>query len=338
MAKEQGLHDSLLQGSTSASLRRGYSLLALVIISWVGQSELAQYIQTVLRYNKPWAVTWLNHSAMALLAPALWLRQPGLLAHIEAGCGIRLPRFLSYTAALAVLYTAGDYAWYLALPLTTVADGTALFNCQSVFAYALSVMLLGEALVPLKVLAVVMSVGGVVCISAGAPGEASEPSSLGVRARVLGDVLILGAALAYASYEVGLKRMLGDASGNVVNATTAAVGVNSLALGLPGFVLLDWARVEPLDVPSAAIAAWLGLNAALALVFNVSFVLALAALSPVTVAVGCMLTIPLASLVDWVGHGSVFSAGDVLGAVLIISGFVLLAAADTWCRHHGSIH
>ena len=56
-----------------------------------------------------------------------------------------------------VLYTGADYAWYLALPRTTVAEGTVLFNCQSVFAYGLSVAVLGEALVLRKGAAVLVS-------------------------------------------------------------------------------------------------------------------------------------------------------------------------------------
>ena len=53
----------------------GYVALAIVVVSWVGQSELAQYIQVHLEYDKPFMVTWINHGAMALLLPVLQVAQ-----------------------------------------------------------------------------------------------------------------------------------------------------------------------------------------------------------------------------------------------------------------------
>ena len=61
-------------------------------------------------------------------------------------------------------------------------------------------------------------------------------------------------------------------------------------------MLLDWTGAEPFALPAdRLVAAWLLLNAGLALVFNAALVLALTFVSPLTVAVGCMATIPLAA-------------------------------------------
>ena len=43
---------------------------------------------------------------------------------------------------------------------------------------------------------------------------------------------------------------------------------------------------------------------------------------------GCLITMPLSSLVDWAWHGILPSVGDVIGAVLIALGFALLVRAE----------
>ena len=123
---------------------RGYAALVVVIVSWVGQSELAQYIQVRLGYNKPFMVTWINHGAMALLLPILRMAQGGLKRRVLVETGASARRAIVVCSALGIFYTLGDYLWYVALPLTSVAEATALFNASPVFTYAFSVLLLRE--------------------------------------------------------------------------------------------------------------------------------------------------------------------------------------------------
>ena len=330
----------------------GYVALALLICSWVAQSEVAQYIQATLGFNKPYFVTWLNHSAMALLVPAYW--RSGTRAKLETEFGMSVQRVLALMAVLSILYTFGDYAWYLALPFTSVAEATALFNSQSVFAYFFSVILLNEALRPLKVLAMAISIGGICVITAFAsdgggggggsgwhngsllvPPPSPPPPASGLEllggSRLVGDAFAVGAASAYAAYEVLYKRGLGEAGSDdtrLVNVATGLVGCCSIVVSLPGFFALD-AGVERFEMPpTLGICLWLLLNAALALVYNACLMLSVARLSPLTTSVGCMLTIPLASLVDVLWHATPFTWADAAGATLIIGGFGLLLFAE----------
>jgi len=339
----------------------GYLALGLLLCSQVGQAEVAQYIQTTLRFNKPYMVTWINHSTMALLVPANW--RNGTREKLETVFGMRMRHIIALMAMLALVYTFGDYAWYLALPYTTVTEATALFNSQSVWAYFFSVLLLGEEVRTLKVVALLLSVGGIVVITtwadSGSDGHsvaangtvpsmppASPPSpappSNGFRgSRLVGDAFALGAAMAYALYEVLYKRGLGDGGSDdarLVNVATGLVGVCSIVIAAPGFPVLDSLGVEPFELPpSVTVTLWLALNASLALVYNASFMMSVARLSPLITSVGFMLTIPMASVVDVLWHHAPLTWADAGGGVLIVAGFGLLFSSDArWTKARGS--
>ena len=80
--------------------------------------------------------------------------------------------------------------------------------------YAFSVLVLGEAVLASKVTAVALSVGGIAMIAAfgdgSGGGDGSGDADLAdVSNRIGGDLLSIGAATAYALYEVCFKRSLG---------------------------------------------------------------------------------------------------------------------------------
>ena len=146
-------------------------------------------------------------------------------------------------------------------------------------------------------------VGGIAVSLVGVGLVSFDGSSGGAGGRrLLGDMLVVGGAAAYAAYEVLYRWLLvGDlASGAEVNAATALVGVTSLLTTWPLFPALDLAGVETFAEPVPAdLWPWIALNAALALVFNVAIMVSVAYLSPVTAACATMLTIPLSAVVDY---------------------------------------
>ena len=210
--------------------------LAFLVCSFVAQSEVAQYVQQALDFNKPFMVTWINHAAMGLLVPVFW--RSGMKHRLEVEFAMPLRKILVLMSVLSLLYTLGDYAWYLALPYTSVAEATALFNSQSVFAYAFSVLLLGERLLALKVVAVLVALGGICVISAFAakgdvhaenatfaPSPPPPSSTLDLRgSRLIGDCFAVGAAAAYAAYEVLYKRGLGESGSEDTALVNIATG------------------------------------------------------------------------------------------------------------------
>ena len=94
--------------------------------------------------------------------------------------------------------------------------------------------------------------------------------------------------------------------------------------------VLSWISPEQLVWPTSR-AVWLALllNASLSLVFNIALFLALTlTTSPLIVSVGCMLTIPITAVVDYVAHGDSVTLGSALGSCAVIAGFVCLTASD----------
>ena len=294
---------------------QGWLALAMMVVTWVAQSEIVQSIEQ--RMNRPFLITFINHGSMSLILVGL---PRDVWSRLSAAVRMPLARIVQIAAMLSLMYTAGDYLWYLALPYTSVAEATVLFNVQSVFAVALSAALLGERPGAARVGGIAVSLVGVGLVSFdGSSGGAGGR-------RLLGDMLVVGGAAAYAAYEVLYRWLLvGDlASGAEVNAATALVGVTSLLTTWPLFPALDLAGVETFAEPVPAdLWPWIALNAALALVFNVAIMVSVAYLSPVTAACATMLTIPLSAVVDYFFKHASLSPVACGGAALVVFGFAL---------------
>lgn len=59
----------------------GYLSLLGVIFFWVAQSEVAQWAQKA--YNKPFFISWFNHSVGILLVPVLYLLLGGSTSQLK---------------------------------------------------------------------------------------------------------------------------------------------------------------------------------------------------------------------------------------------------------------
>ena len=303
----------LLAGAAASNRNRrliGWISLVALILAWVGQAEVAQRIQVRLGYDKPWAVGWLNHGAMALLLPLVWLHDRR--AFRKLGASARAVAALRSSRS----YTLAD-CWYLGLG-AAVSEATALFNAQAFFTYALSVCVLGEGARG-KVLAVLIAVGGVALIS---PAAAAAATPTGGSDRVVGDLIVVAARSAR-GLRGGVRE--GDAGGRVAERRQRGRRARRVALALRRRARLRRAGRHPrraLRGPTEGVWAWLALNAGLA-PSSTSACSSASLPPPLTTSVGCMVTIPLSVLVDFVARLEP-GWGDAVGAVLVAGGFALL--------------
>ena len=434
----------------------GYACVLGVVLTWVAQSEMAQYLQTKASYNKPYFIVYINHSFMALMLPiqALWhmisrrsrqqdaeqafdpllsvaptddvvyntdnpqsprveCRFGDVLLSLLARLGVRkadvdsrvmpisideeafvdhggerviatnidpnhvekngkcngastgntmtlaaseavqarqrgalLPWTLVVRAAwLCVIYTLGDWFWYIGLPHISVASGTCIFNSSCVFVYLFSVVFLGEKVAADRIAAVTLALVGVVILAiAPSSNNAANTDSSGSSstAKLVGSTFVLVAAILYALYEVLCERFVfrGSESTALANTLSGIVGILNVVLLWPLIPVLsvmpsrswgEWVS-EPFQAPDAEDTRFIMINALLALMFNIFFMLAIALTSPLITSVGCMLTIPVSAACDWLLYGDDFSSLAWAGSALVVLGFALLTRADLRAR------
>lgn len=307
----------------------GYAYCAAMILSWVSQSEVAQHVQTQ-GYDKPMFLTWFNHAAGVLIIPAMWIcgMQPRS-AYQQLTEGMTRGQLFRRALTLSSVYLFADWVWYVGLPYTSVAMGTTVFNTSSCWVYALS-LLLGQPHRWRQTVALLGSLAGVVVVSSPEAGDLTESVVQG--GQFIGNSFVLLAAMGYAIYEVFFDKALDGlpSSVSVTNMFVAVCAVLNSLLLWPVVLMLAlpfWPDLisETPELPSRAAFIGLCVNAMLATCFNVSLALAIINTSPLVASVSCILTIPTSLVVDSLVHGDTFGSLKMLGSLIIVASFVVLA-------------
>eukprot|EP00927_Polykrikos_kofoidii_P072881 TRINITY_DN68953_c0_g1_i1.p1 TRINITY_DN68953_c0_g1~~TRINITY_DN68953_c0_g1_i1.p1 ORF type:complete len:372 (-),score=43.09 TRINITY_DN68953_c0_g1_i1:97-1161(-) len=325
----------------------GYLCCAAVVASWVGQSEVSQAVQ-VEGYNKPMAITWVNHSAgillLVMLVPLVGPRRIRCCWDTVSEGRSRWQLF-GNVFFLSTVYLVADWVWYIGLPFISVAVGTIIFNTCPVWVYALSVATGREPRRWQRTVALLVSLLGVVVVAC-APeqsqkGDANAARNDGDSISFWGVGLVLAAAIGYAIYEVLLDRSFG----HVCRSDTFAASVLTSVFGLLTVFVL-WPAVaflgipaaqepfqrigiwEEAELPSAAASCGLVMNALLATTFNFTLVLAVTMSSAFMASFSCILTIPVSLVADTILHGCRFGAWEIVGSAFVFGGFAILAFDD----------
>lgn len=105
------------------------------------------------------------------IAMATSLAHPQYSGYFEKRFGFSVPKLAALLVLLMVAITIPALSWYCAVPMTSMADITALYNTFSVWALVFSVWFLGEKWNRYKILSVLMACGGVVVVAYGGTEE-----------------------------------------------------------------------------------------------------------------------------------------------------------------------
>lgn len=210
----------------------------------------------------------------------------------------------------------------LSLKYTTVTSNTIISSTSSLFTFLVSVALLGEAFTWVKLISVLLCMGGTIIVSL-------ADSNTGVNAIAanpfLGDILALGSAGLYAVYITLIRKKLPDEKKGEGQASTAQflgfLGLFNLLIFLPVALLLNFTKIEPLHKLN-----WtqFGVIVGKGLLDNVlsDYLWAKAIhLTTTTVATaGLTIQVPIAAIVDSLtGHAPHLM--DYLGAAAVMVGF-----------------
>jgi drug/metabolite transporter (DMT)-like permease len=229
----------------------------------------------------------------------------------------RIPRLSSPEwATIVLLGLTGGTAFQLCLvgglAFTTPAH-SALLTCLSpVFTVLLAVAWLGEPLGARRAAGILVAFGGVTLIIA-------RDASLTGGGSVVGDLLSLGAGLAWAVYSVAGKPLLARHRAVDVTALSTIVGaIPLLALGMPGLAAVDWGALGP--------RMWLLLVYLSAITLGVGSLLwfwALARAATARVVVFTYLTPVVAAALSVSLGDEALTATLVAGAVTVVGGVAL---------------
>ncbi|KAG0496167.1 hypothetical protein HPP92_000858 [Vanilla planifolia] len=211
----------------------------------------------------------------------------------------------------------------LSLKYTTVTSNTILSSSSSLFTFLVAVVFLEESFTWVKLVSVLLCMGGTVIVSLGDSGVGENTIATNP---ILGDALALISAGIYAVYITLIRKKLPIERKGEGHASMAQflgyLGLFNLLIFLPVALILNFTKLEPFHKLT-----WnqFGLIMGKGLLDNVlsDYLWAKAILLTTTTVATAGLTIqvPIAAIVDTItGHAP--SPLDYVGAVVVILGFV----------------
>ncbi|KAL2758279.1 hypothetical protein ACRALDRAFT_2017271 [Sodiomyces alcalophilus JCM 7366] len=321
---------------------KAYCMLYLTHGAWTLLWPVQLLILRLQNYSVPWHTFWRRHVAL-LRSTAIMVQTQDLdWSRPAAGSRPSATRYLArMTAVIATALTIAGFSWYVAVNLTTPSDLTAIYNCSAFFAYVFSVPLLREPLRLDKSIAVIIAIAGVLVVAYGAEGQSLEEGGDGTQGRsgsqrFAGNMIIGAGSILYGLYEVLYKRYACPPNGcspvrGVIFANTfgALLGLFTLVVLWVPLPFLHWTGIETFYLPTGHTAWMLFFSVIANATFAGSFLVLISLTSPVLSSVASLLTIFIVAVTDWMLTGEPLSAAAMMGGLMIMVAFLMLAWS-TW--------
>ncbi|XP_070533203.1 solute carrier family 35 member F4-like [Ptychodera flava] len=315
----------------------GLLIVLGIAVSWVGATQFTQSTYNE-KFDAPFFVMWFSTIWMIVCYPGYFIPayflgrnrgQPRQIYRenetVFGSQGVTWMAFFKIVGSFCICWAATNYMYAYALSEIAAAVVTAVFSSNTAFIYILSWVVLDEKFVPLKVLATILSVVGLV-VMAYADGF-HGPTAVGI-------LLSIGAAIGAAIYKVFFKKVVGDASLGQVSLFLSLLSLFNLFFLWPVMLALRLTDVEKWlwsDMPWNFLCG----SAALSVAFNFLINFGIAFTYPLYIAIGVVLGIPLNAVVDYIWRGTAFGVIKVIGTFLIILGFIIMVFPDRW---HDSVN
>jgi len=295
----------------------------MVFVIAASQITAVQMLKSAQKgVNAPFFIMYIKTAMMSICLPLARMIAP-------TGCSVA-PTFFQ-VAPFLVLWAAANYCYVCALKLASAGVVQTVFGTSPAWVSVLSRIMLKEQFTLARALAVTLAIAGSVAVSISsqqAHAGAGDKDVEGVSQVLMGGAMASAAASAAALYKVGFKFILGDPGVSAVLGFVGTLGVVATFIYLPVSVALSFAGIEDHWWSDAHMnwSALLG-GGLISVIFNFSIAYGISIASPVFIALGTILSIPGAIIVDIVVHGEEFGLAKATGAALVSMAFLLLLLA-----------
>lgn len=317
--------------------RRRKLILGLFIVFGIAVSQCGQIQFAKSTYQDgffaPYFVQWFSTNWLILSFPLLLsgslLRscashesRDELLSVIRSstdiyGSGLRQKsiRMIFVSISFTIFLLLANYLYVRALSVISPAEAQAVFSSNSAFVFVLSVLILKDTFITLKIFSVLLAVIRIV-LMAYADGF-QGPSAIGI-------LLIIASSFSSALYTVYLKKFLGN------NATVTQVGFFLSMIGFTNIVIFSllvpvMCYIEENIYISNTPWDYICGSAALGLIFNFLINFGVCVTFPLFISIGMVLGIPLNALIDTLVRDLPFGPYKILGALTLILSFIVVA-------------
>jgi len=224
---------------------------------------------------------------------------------------------LKLSAMFCPIWFSANYTYNLGLSMTSVSSNTILSTLSGFFAIGLSSMMGVDTFNVWKLIAAIVTLGGVVMVSLADTGGGKDS--------ILGDVYtVIGAAL-YAFYCTLLKKRIVHEDKLIMPMFFGFMGIINFLVLWPLLLLWSVVKIEPLELPSGRVWLFLLVNGLIGTVLSdILEAWSIILTTPLINTLGLSLTIPFAMVSDILRKTKSFSLVYFLGSLLVFVGFVLV--------------